>query len=329
MIARVLTAAALLLGTTSMVLAQVPVSAPAVPADFLANISPEMLAEMAPLPEIIPAPADPDALPLYGARTPGSAKSEIWSKQGDNVGVRNVTRPTLTPVLPDPAKATGAAVIVAPGGGFTSLSMELEGHQVARVLASRGIAAFVLKYRLIRTPIDEGEARIFSVKRIVSAMAANDGGASLRNAESTEDGLAALQMVRSNAAKWNIDPSRVGMIGFSAGAMTSLATALAPQAEARPSFVGYIYGPQNPVVVPVDAPPLFNAIALDDQIFPSMGFPIVEAWHKAKRPVELHAYGQGGHGFGLGAPGTTPTLMIDEFVAWLAMLGVLNRPAAQ
>ena len=101
-----------------MVLAQTPAPAPAVPADFLANISPEMLAKMAPLPEIIPAPADPNALPLYGARTPGSAKSEIWSKQGDNVGVRNVTRPTLTPVLPDPAKATGAAVIVAPGGGF-------------------------------------------------------------------------------------------------------------------------------------------------------------------------------------------------------------------
>lgn len=326
MIARLLTATALLAGTLSPVLAQAPASSPPVPAEFMANISPEMLAKMAPLPRVIPAPADPNAIPLYGARTPGSATTEIWSKQGDNVGVRNVSRPTLTPFLPDPAKATGAAVIVAPGGGFTSLSMELEGFQVARTLANRGVAAFVLKYRLVQTPADESEARAFSVKRIVNAVAAGDGGRSLQNAESTEDGLAALKMVRANAVKWGIDPARVGMIGFSAGAMTSLTSALAPQPEARPSFIGFIYGPQNLVAVPADAPPLFDAIALDDQIFPSMGFPIVEAWHKAKRPVELHAYGSGGHGFGLGAPGTTPTLMIDEFIAWLEMVGLL-KPA--
>lgn len=327
MIVRMLAATALLVGSANLALAQTPASVPDVPASFTANMTPEQLAKLAPLPLIVPAPADPRAIPLYGDRTPGSAKTEIWSKQGDNVGVRNVTRPTLTPFLPDPAKATGAAVVVAPGGGFTSLSMELEGVQVAQRLAARGIAAFVLKYRLVPTPMGEAEARAFSIGRIVRAVTANDGGEGLRNRESTEDGLAALKLVRDNSAKWNVDPTRVGMIGFSAGAMTALATALAPQASARPAFVGYIYGPQNLVTVPADAPPLFNAIALDDQIFPSMGFPIVEAWHKAKRPVELHAYGQGGHGFGLGALGTTPTLMMDEFIAWLSMQGLLTGPA--
>lgn len=326
-----LIATALLLGTASVAFAQQPAAAPDVPPDFLANLTPEQLEKMAPLPKVIPAPADPDAIPLYGAKTPGSAKSENWSDQNGNVVVRNVTRPTLTPVLPDPAKANGAAVIIAPGGGFMALSTETEGFQVARVLADRGIAAFVLKYRLRPTPADEGEARMFSVRALVGAMAnPADGASSLQNAESTQDGLAAIALVRSNAAKWKIDPKRVGMIGFSAGAMTSLSTALVADATVRPSFVGFVYGPQVSVKVPADAPPLFNAIAVDDQIFKTGGFPIVADWLAAKRPVELHAYGKGGHGFGgLGTKGTTTTLLLDEFTTWLAMEGFLTPSAAK
>ncbi len=319
MIARILTVAAVLLAPANVLAQQAG-----------APLPPEVRAQMADLPKVIPAPADPDAIPLYGVRTPGKASTENWSQQGDNVVVRNVTRPTLTPVLPDPAKATGAAVIVAPGGGFMALSTETEGFQVARVLAKHGIAAFVLKYRLVPTPTGEGEARTYSVHRLIAALSdPASGGESLRNPESTEDGLAALQLVRTNAAKWGIDPARVGMIGFSAGAMTSLATALAPQPEARPAFIGFIYGPQIAVQVPVKAPALFDAIALDDAIFPSMGFPIVENWHKAKRPVELHAYGRGNHGFGLGRPGTTTTLVMEEFIARLSMQGFLGGPAGK
>lgn len=318
MIARILSVAALVLAPVNAALAQ-PSAPQAIP--------PEVMAQIAKPPKVIPAPAEPNAIPLYGARTPGKAKTENWSQEGDNVVVRNVTRPTLTPVLPDPAKATGAAVIVAPGGGFMALSTETEGYQVARALANRGIAAFVLKYRLVPTPADEAEARLFSIRRLMAALSnPASGGEALRNPESTEDGLAALQLVRSNAAKWGIDPARVGMTGFSAGAMTALATALVPQAEARPAFIGYVYGPQNAVSVPADAPPMFDAIALDDPLFPSKGFPIVEGWIKAKRPVELHAYGRGGHGFGLGHQGTTPALLMDEFVAWLSMQGFLGSP---
>lgn len=130
-------------------------------------------------------------------------------------------------------------------------------------------------------------------------------------------------MVRENAAKWNVAPSRVGMIGFSAGAMTSLQTVLASRPGERPAFFGYIYGPQARIDVPNDASPMFDAIALDDPLFPSMGFPIAQAWQSAKRPVEIHGYQQGSHGFGLGKPNTTTTLVLDEFTAWLRMQGFI------
>ena len=77
--------------------------------------------------------------------------------------------------------------------------------------------------------------------------------------------------------------------------------------------------------MPADAPPLFNAIALDDALFPSKGFPIVAAWLAAKRPVEVHGYQKGNHGFGLGRQNETNALIIDEFTAWLAMNGFLAR----
>jgi acetyl esterase/lipase len=105
-----------------------------------------------PVPTPAAAPAEPNAIPLYGDKTPGSTSTEIWSLNGTWLGVRNVTRPTLTPVLPNPKKATGAAVIVAPGGAFMLLAMGHEGWNVAKALADRGIAAFVLKYRLRTMP---------------------------------------------------------------------------------------------------------------------------------------------------------------------------------
>ncbi len=289
-------------------------------------------AQPAGMPVSVPAsaPTEPDAIPLYGDKTPGSTSSEVWSRMGGTaLGVRNVTRPTLTPVLPDPAKATGAAVIVAPGGAFMALSMEHEGWRVAHALADRGIAAFVLKYRLVPTPRDEAEAGRFMGMTMMKEVAAPMSGDLIKQTLAPTDARAALALVRSNAARWNIDPARLGIIGFSAGAMTARRVAIdAPVAE-RPAFVGYIYGPQDAEPVPADAPPLFNAIALDDMLFPSKGFPIAYAWLAAKRPVEIHGYQKGNHGFGLGVPGTTNTLMIDQFVAWLGMQGFLARKDAK
>mgnify|MGYP006175855449 CR=1 FL=1 len=100
------------------------------------------------------APPQPNAVQLGPPRDADSKANEAWHRQYGSVFVRNVDRATLTPFLPDPAKATGTAVIVAPGGGFRALSMQNEGWEVARALADRGVAAFVLKYRLQRTPDD-------------------------------------------------------------------------------------------------------------------------------------------------------------------------------
>src|SRR5438270_7954307 len=99
-------------------------------------------------------PAQPDAIELGTGPLPGAATPETWHSQYGSKFARNVTVATLRPFLPDPSKASGAAVIVAPGGGFRSLSMENEGWNVARALADRGVAAFVLKYRLTKTPAD-------------------------------------------------------------------------------------------------------------------------------------------------------------------------------
>lgn len=282
----------------------------------------------APKVEAIPAPAEAGAVPLYGDATPGKANSENWSYWDDkHYVVRNVTRPTLTAFLPDPAKATGAAVVVAPGGAFMLLAIGPEGWEVGKRLADRGIAAFVLKYRVMPTPAGEAEASAFMNKTVENSMTDPTKAPNLKYPVSTDDALAALALVRQNSGKYGVDPKRVGMIGFSAGAMTSLNAVLAAKPGTGPDFFGYIYGPQAATEVPKDAPPMFAAIAFDDPLFPTMGFPIVEAWQKAKRPVELHAYGKGGHGFNLGIEGTTTTLMLDQYIAWMDMMGFLKPKA--
>lgn len=272
------------------------------------------------------APAEPGAIPLYGDKTPGSGASENWiTFGGSSLAVRNVTRPTITPVLPDPAKATGAAVVVAPGGAFMMLAMDHEGWAVARALADRGIAAFVLKYRLNPTPKDEAEAGKFMGQALMKEVGHPMTGELLGKSMAPADGKAAIAWVRANADKYGIDPARVGMMGFSAGAMTTRRVGLDADTPSRPAFLGYIYGPQDAEPVSADAPPMFNAIALNDSLFPNKGFPIAQAYLEAKRPVEIHGYQTGDHGFGLGIPGTTTTLLIDQFTAWLKMQGFLTR----
>src|SRR6476661_6137309 len=105
----------------------------------------------------IEAPAEPNAIPLDTGGVDGQSAKETWYKQWNHPFVRNVSRATLTPFLPDPAKANGAAVIVAPGGGFRILSMGDEGWEVAKALNEHGVAAFVLKYRVMPTAPDWAE----------------------------------------------------------------------------------------------------------------------------------------------------------------------------
>jgi acetyl esterase/lipase len=139
------------------------------------------------------------------------------------------------------------------------------------------------------------------------------------------DARAAFALIRRRAAEWRIDPDRIGMIGFSAGAMLTMATTLTGQ-DARPAFIGFIYGPLAPVTVPADAPPMFVALAADDPLFGNGGFGLIDSWRTARRPVEFHLYEQGGHGFGMYPKETTSTGWFDAFARWLAMHGYL-RPA--
>ncbi|MXO71913.1 alpha/beta hydrolase [Alteraurantiacibacter buctensis] len=273
----------------------------------------------------VSAPALQDAIPLYGAQTPGNRATENWGQapNGDRT-VRNVTYPTLEPFLPDPALATGAAVIVLPGGGFMMLSYDHEGTRVARQLAARGIAAFVLKYRLFSTPAGEAEAAAEVSRRIGAAFASPAGPDSLYNPDAGADAAAALAMVRARANEWHIDSSRTGMIGFSAGARTSLMTVLGAEAQDQPAFFGYIYGDLASRPVPAAAPPMFAARALDDQLYPNGPLDLVRDWQAAGRGAELHLYQHGGHGFGLGAAGTTSTGVLDQFIAWLESNGWLE-----
>ncbi len=275
----------------------------------------------------IATPDQPTAIVLHSGSVPTASPAEAWHRQYGSVFARNVSVATLTPFLPDPAKATGTAVIVAPGGGFRSLSMQNEGWDVARALADRGVAAFVLKYRLEPTPADLDDfARSMRGMLSVPVPAHRlDPAASVAQlGPQIADARAAFALVRRRATEWGVDPQRIGMVGFSAGAMLTLATVLAGE-DARPAFVGNIYGPLARLDVPADAPPLFVAIAADDGLFADGGFGLIERWRAARRPVEFHLYEQGGHGFGMYAKPTTSTGWFDAFVAWMKMHGWLEQ----
>ena len=273
----------------------------------------------------IATPPQPNAIVLGTGLLPGATVSESWYRQYDKDFARNVTVATLTPFLPDPAKASGAAMIVAPGGGFMTLSMENEGSDVARALAARGVAAFVLKYRTRQTPA--------SLDDFGKAMAAMFAGAAKPRSQNNDmtanlapqiaDARAAFALVRKRAAEWHIDPHRIGMMGFSAGAGLTMATTLAG-GDAKPAVIGIIYGSLAPVKVPAEAPPMFVALAADDPLFGNGGYGLIDSWRAAKRPVEFHLYEQGGHGFGMYPKETTSTGWFDAFARWLGMHGMLN-----
>ena len=272
----------------------------------------------------IEAPAEPNAIPLGTGGVEGQTAKESWYKQWGDPFVRNVSRATLTPFLPERSKANGAAVIVAPGGGFRILSMGNEGWEVAQALNARGVAAFVLKYRLQRTVEDWAE-----FDKGNPLMAPTPGAPpgppnfAAMMVMPLEDATAAFKMVRARAKEWGIDPKRVGMIGFSAGAGTAMAATL-QSTENKPAFIGNIYGGLRSVDVPADAPPMFVALAADDPLFGKSDFGLISSWQNAGRPVEFHLYQNGGHGFGLGNPNRTSTGWFPQFMLWLEVNGMLK-----
>lgn len=270
----------------------------------------------------IPIPKQPTAIVLGTGKLPGTTHDEAWHSQYGSMFARNVTIATLTPFLPPKNKANGTAVIVAPGGGFRTLSMQNEGWEVAKALNKKGIAAFVLKYRLNPTPPDmvgfqESMNQMFAGTARREAIAQDPAE---RLAPQIADATAAFALIRSRSKEWNVDPKKIGMIGFSAGAMLTLSTTLYGKG-ADPAFIGNIYGPLSGVQAPPNAPPLFIALAADDPFFANAGYGIIESWKAAKRPVEFHLYEQGGHGFGMYNKETTSTGWFEAFVSWLRMRG--------
>lgn len=277
----------------------------------------------------IATPDQPTAIEVGTAPLPDAKTQESWHSQYGSKFARNVTVATLTPFLPDPAKASGAAVVVAPGGGFRTLSMENEGWNVARALAERGVAAFVLKYRLNQTPADMAgfersmKEMFASVARPRPASPPDPQQRMAGLAPQIEDARASFALIRRRAAEWKIDPNRIGMVGFSAGAMLTLATEVNGQ-DAKPAFLGIIYGPMAAMTVPPDAPPLFVALAADDPLFGNTGLGLIDSWRAARKPTEFHLYEQGGHGFGMYPKTTTSTGWFNAFVSWLTMHGMVT-----
>lgn len=274
----------------------------------------------------IATPKQPDAIVLGTGKLPEATAEEAWHSQYGSVFARNVSIATLTPFLPSKSMATGAAVIVAPGGGFRTLSMENEGWNVAKALAKKGVAAFVLKYRLNPTPADMPGFEA-SMRQLFSGTARRPPTSqdpSLALAPQIADATAAFALIRSRSKEWNIDPSKVGMIGFSAGAMLTLSTTLYGK-DVNPAFIGDIYGPLGAVKVPGNAPPLFIALAADDPFFANGGYGLIDSWKAAKRPVEFHLYEQGGHGFGMYQKEATSTGWFEAFASWLKMHGYIKK----
>jgi len=271
------------------------------------------------------APAEPDAIPLGTGGVENQPAPESWFRQWGEPMARNVSAATLTPFLADPGKANGAAVIVAPGGAFRWLSMNNEGWKVAKALADRGIAAFVLKYRLQPTEpsldtFKEKMAQGFGPPPPPPPSGARAGEAPPRPprpdlSNQLADAEAAYALIVKRAEEWGVDTRRIGMIGFSAGAGLTMHSTLDSKTM-KLAFIGPIYGNMGPVDVPKDAPPMFVAIASDDFLFRGQ-FGLIKSWFDAGRPVEFHLYQNGGHGFGLGYPDRTSNGWFPVFMHWL------------
>jgi acetyl esterase/lipase len=261
---------------------------------------------------------------------PGSEQwkqSETALGSGDNEQIVNVTIPTLTAYLPGPSTATGTAVIIAPGGGFISLSINSEGRDVAKWLVARGIAAIVLKYRVVQIEGQDAAQLRQSARAAFMAQMSNHALIDEDGKYGIADGIQAVKVVRAHAAEWGISPDRIVFMGFSAGGMIADFTAIQPDADARPNYAAPIYGAPISAVPPIPhgLPPFFMAMAQDDTLAGTHLVAFYDALKAAGYKPEFHIYSSGGHGWGMRKQGTSSDHWIDEFYYWLEAQG-LTRP---
>lgn len=269
-------------------------------------------------------------IPLYDGAPPGSENWNWTEAENDNNAwqtkvVYNVSRPTLTLFAPDPAKANGTALVIAPGGAFHVLSINSEGFDVARWLAQKGVTCFVLKYRLVHSkttdPVAEvtakwGNKQFEEDLRAVMPMV-------------VADGKAAIAWVRKHAVAYNVSPDRVGVMGFSAGGTLASSTLFNYTKENRPDFAAPVY-PYFPAEMqgslPADAPPLFIVTATNDGLgLAPHSVDLYKKWLDGKRDAELHMYARGDHGFGMRKQNLPTDGWIERFSEWLDVQGLLKK----
>ena len=264
------------------------------------------------------AESPPLVVPLWEKGAPGFENRRKEPELAQDWWVRNVHNPSLTVFLPSPEKATGTAVVVAPGGGYRELVFNAEGKQTAEFLNKLGVAAFVLKYRL-----------------------PNEAGSPYTMDHVRQDALRAMRLVRSRARQWHIDERRVGMLGFSAGGDLVGQIAYSPgsgdpkaadpvdRLNARPDFQILIYpGGKVPDSIPADAPPAFLLVASDDEYgCDKTTLELFTKLHAAHVPVEAHFLARGKHAFNMGDRSTLVSVRgwPDRMADWLKDSGYLQR----
>jgi acetyl esterase/lipase len=240
--------------------------------------------------------ADPPVVPLWPKGAPGSEGNAGIPEKVESTGpteqrVSSIHNPSLTVYLPPKEKATGAGVIVAPGGGHRFLSITHEGYQVGEWLASIGVAAFVLKHRLAR---EEGSTYQVDVHALADAQRA-------------------IRTVRARFVEWNVSPFKVGIMGFSAGGELAALAGVkfdmgavdsadpVERMSSRPDFLVLIYPGVRAerLNITKDTPPAFLMAAFNDAGPVKNNLGIFEAFVKAGVPADLHIWSEGGHGFGI------------------------------
>ncbi|MCW2365875.1 acetyl esterase/lipase [Sphingobium sp. B7D2B] len=272
-----------------------------------------------------------EIIPLYAkgaVASLGVPESRDTLETGETM-IFNVSEPTLEVFRPEAGSTNGTAVIIAPGGGFVGLAYEAGGTAIARQLAQRGVTAFVLKYRTIKSPEDAMHMPEIHMKEMEGIMARARNGVPEQvppfagEEHAVEDGARAMLIVRQHAAGWGIDAKRIGFLGFSSGAFLAANLAIGDKVS-RPDFVGLIYGGLR-TPVPPDASPAFIAGAADDEFTPNDPVQLYTAWRKAGAAAELHIYERGGHGFDLKPKGATSDHWFDELIWWMHSRGLMAR----